>query len=257
MTNASNCSNCGAIVDLSAQRSCPACGAALPLPVPPVPSFAPRAVSGSVPWEDPARGFFDRLLETTKRVLSAPGDFFRHMPVTGGFGRPMMYALLLGSLAIWVGVAYQGVSQGVMGMMMPSGGDRYAPLARMVGSGVGLVMTAVLAPVLVLIGLFLGAGVTHLALVLFGGAKQGFEATFRVACYAFAPSVITIVPFCGGMIGGIWRIVVMIIGVSEAHGVSKGVAAAAVLVPLVVLCCCCGGAIVAAVSLPFLSQAGR
>jgi hypothetical protein len=116
----------------------------------------------------------------------------------------------------------------------------------------------VLAPLLIVIGLFIGAGITHLALVLFGGAKEGFEATFRVACYSVAPSVLAIVPFCGGMIGGIWRIVLMIIGIAEAHGVSKGIAAAAVLVPIVVLCCCCaGGGFLAALSVPMLAQRFR
>jgi hypothetical protein len=34
-------------------------------------------------------------------------------------------------------------------------------------------------------------------LMLLGGAKRYFEATFRVACFAQAPAVFAIVPFCG------------------------------------------------------------
>ena len=37
------------------------------------------------------------------------------------------------------------------------------------------------------------------------------------------------------------------IGLSEAHGISRGKAAAAVLVPFVIVCCCCSGIIAAAV----------
>ena len=40
-----------------------------------------------------------------------------------------------------------------------------------------------------------------IVLMLVGGNKLGFEATFRVAAYGEAASILALVPFCGGVIG--------------------------------------------------------
>jgi hypothetical protein len=77
---------------------------------------------------------------------------------------------------------------------------------------------------------------------MLGGARHGFEATFRVMCYSEAAAVINVIPLCGGVVSGVYYLVLGIIGLSAAHGIGKGTAAAAVLLPLVVLCCCCAGA---------------
>jgi len=48
------------------------------------------------------------------------------------------------------------------------------------------------------------------------------------------------IPFCGGMIAGVWNIVLEIIGLARAHETDTGKAVLAVLLPIIV---CCGGAI--------------
>jgi hypothetical protein len=90
---------------------------------------------------------------------------------------------------------------------------------------------------------FVVAGILHLMLLLLGGARRGFEATFRVACYAHATTLLLVVPFCGAPVMMIWRIVAYVIGLAEAHQISHGKALAAVLLPLLALCCCCLGII--------------
>ncbi|PYQ12633.1 MAG: hypothetical protein DMF80_16890 [Acidobacteria bacterium] len=76
-----------------------------------------------------------------------------------------------------------------------------------------------------------------------GGAPRGFEATFRVACYAEAAALIRLVPLCGSLLSTAWFLFLAIVGLSEAHGISKGRAAAAVLLPLILVCCCCAAGI--------------
>jgi len=49
-----------------------------------------------------------------------------------------------------------------------------------------------------------------------------------------------LVPGCGALVA-IWSLVLYVIGLSEAHQIGRGRAAAAVLLPLVALCCCCAG----------------
>jgi hypothetical protein len=92
---------------------------------------------------------------------------------------------------------------------------------------------------------FVAAGVMHLMLLLLGGARRGFEATFRVAAYAHATSLLLLVPFCGLPITLVWRVVTYVIGLAEAHQIGHGKALAAVLLPLVAVCCCCAGLVFA------------
>jgi len=119
--------------------------------------------------------------------------------------------------------------------------DRFLPYLQ---GGFGVVFQIVLGPLLVAVALFISSAILHVLLLLFGGAPRGFEATFRVRCYAEAASIIRLIPFCGTAIFVIYTLILAIVGLSEAHRIGRGRAAAAVLVPLILFCCCCTGAII-------------
>ena len=59
-------------------------------------------------------------------------------------------------------------------------------------------------------------------------------------------SLANVVPICGGLIGALFGIYALIIGLSEAHEIPVAKSAIAVLVPIVICC-----ALVAVVSLVF------
>jgi hypothetical protein len=213
-----------------------------PLPPEPPPPTLPLPGRG-IPWDDRERlGLATALVETIKQILLEPVAFFRAMPVSGGLASPLAFGIVVGYFGLAVSATYEFVFNSVAGRMLGGFGrsGEFQRISDMIGSGVGLVLTLLLGPVFLLVGLFLGAGITHLCLMLLGGAKRGFEATFRVACFAQAPSIFTIVPFCGGLVHVVYQIVLAIIGISEAHQVSRWTAAAAVLLPFVIICCCCG-----------------
>jgi hypothetical protein len=198
---------------------------------------------GGVPWEERDRiGFGNALVETTKRVLGAPVPFFRAVSSSTGIGSPLLYALILG----WVGVAassfYSTLFQSLVGSSVAGFGES-PELAAALGfaqSWGGFLLQLILAPLGLIIGLFVAAGVFHVVLLLLGGAKRDFETTFAVVGYAQAPAIVMVVPFCGSLVAWVWSLALYIIGLSEAHGISRGKAAAAVLLPLLLVCCCCG-----------------
>lgn len=255
------CPNCGAPIADAASPFCGACGApisptALPethrptpppqasseplrMPFPPPP--ASRATAG-VPWEDPSRGtWLDRLVDTTKRILTTPTAFFRSMPTTGGVALPLAYAVILGSLGTWVSLVYDAVSREAVTAWVPVLRQQYGWLLGAAGLTSSLI-TAVLAPFFVVLGAFVVSGLVHLCLMLVGGARKGFEATFRAYAYSSgASSILMLIPFCGGLVGTVAWIWLAIVGLTEAHETSMGRAAAAVLLPLVVVCCLCAG----------------
>ena len=68
------------------------------------------------------------------------------------------------------------------------------------------------------------------------GARNGFEATFRVVAYGYSANIFLVVPFCGGLLAGVWAIILYIIGLREAHETTGGKAALAVFLPVVVCC---------------------
>lgn len=232
------CPRCQQPLPEPPERFCPSCGAEL--------TPAARAT----PWEQRDRiGLVSALVETTQQVLTRPTEFFRAMPVTGGLGGPLFYAVIVGYAGLVASAVYGAIFQAVAGPRlfgMPHRGelDRLLPYVQ---GGMGLVFQIVLGPLLVAIGVFVSSAILHVLLLLFGGAPRGFEATFRVRCYAEAASVFRLIPFCGTAIFVIYILILAIVGLSEAHGIGKGRAAAAVLVPLLLFCCCCVGGILLAV----------
>ncbi len=189
------------------------------------------------------------LVETVKQMLFEAPAFFKAMPVRGGLGQPLIFALVVGYLGVAVQAVYEAIFRSLTGQMLGDFAGRSGGFERFVellGSGLGLALMLVLGPLFLLIGFFVGAGITHLFLMLLGGARNGFEATFRVTCFAQATALFAVLPFCGTLVQAVYQIVLMIIGLSEAHQIGKGTAAAAVLLPGVLLCCCCVLALMAA-----------
>jgi hypothetical protein len=201
---------------------------------------------GSTPWERREQiGLVNALVETTKQVIATPSEFFRRMSVRGGIGAPLAYGVIVGYFGILAKAIYDAVFQAVLGSSFASLGSRpeFQRFAALMQGGLGLLIQVLLGPVFAVIGIFVAAGVFHLLLMILGGAKRDFEATLRVVSYSEAASLFAIIPFCGAFVGGIYQIVLFIIGLAEAHGISKGLAAAAVLIPIALLCCCCAVAI--------------
>jgi hypothetical protein len=236
------CSFCEQPLPEPTPRFCPSCGREITAALPSEPSEPPPAAGiGGPPWERPGAGFAE-LVDTTKQVLTAPTAFFAAMRVTGGLGRPLVYGLILGTIGLVATTLYRAVFWASMGpgLGMLRHRQELPWLVPFMQTGVGLVLQLVLGPPFLVVALFISAGIVHLLLLLFGGAQRGFEATFRVLCYCEATALISLLPICGSVIQTVYMVVLAIIGLAEAHGVSRGTTAAAILLPLIILCCCCG-----------------
>ena len=151
----------------------------------------------------------------------------------GGLGEPLFYAIIGGTFGVMFAVTYNFVLRSFTPF-----GDRHGTLAHLFG-GLTWIILLILAPVFVVIGTFIGSAILHVCLMIVGGAKQSFETTFRVICFAEgSASPLLVIPFCGGLITGIWKIVLYCIGLARAHETDTGRAVIAVLLPLII---CCGG----------------
>ena len=206
-----------------------------PEPPPGVPPGAPPPTSDPLPWEQPGYPFLEALFETAKLVLTRPSEAFARMSLTVDLARPILYAILFGWIGMVASQIYNLALRGVLMNMLPLPGAWRGFAMPTAWS----VATMVLAPVFVLLGVFLWSAVVHLFLVLVGGANSGFGATVRVICYASTVQVLNVIPFCGGFLAMLWALVLQILGLAVAHRTSQGKSALAVLLPLA-LCCACG-----------------
>jgi hypothetical protein len=108
-----------------------------------------------------------------------------------------------------------------------------------------LVLGLVITPLVALIVLFIWTALVHLMLTLLGGANRGFATTLRVMCYAQTTQLAVVLPGLGGFVAFVWRLILEVVGLSQAHKTEGWKAALAVLLPLL-LCCVCIAAGIAA-----------
>jgi hypothetical protein len=106
------------------------------------------------------------------------------------------------------------------------------------GGAVGILIGYIIVyPVMLIVG----AAITHLFAMMFGAAKNGFNATARVFAYATAPYLLGWIPCCGGIVAPIYAMVLTIWGLGRAQETTMVRAALAVLAFPVLLCCCALG----------------
>jgi hypothetical protein len=201
------------------------------------------------------RGWLAAFFQTWKLVATRPHEFFRRVRIdqTGA-------AILFGIVAAVAGNVFNGLygwltrQQVLVAMQdvlsrMP---EEQAKFVRMfLGSGFELGQV-LLSPIFAVIGIYVAAGVLHLLLLLFRGAKRGFDATLTVVGYAMGLNLLLAVPACGSLVALVWGVVVLIIGLGESHRCGSGRSAAAVLAPLALACLCWCGVI--GLSLPALMK---
>lgn len=190
------------------------------------------------------------MLQTIREVLFSPSAAFSQMKQAGGWGEPLQFAIVVGSIFIWVGQAWELLTRSLF-VGLP--GFETQDIAA---ANTQEVWVALLAPFLVVVATFFAAALVHVLLMMLGGAPHGYEATFRVVSYSWAAGVFNLLPICGVFIGGVWRIVVQVIGIREAQQVPTGRAAAAVLIPVILACICLLMLALFAISVAGLSQLG-
>lgn len=185
-----------------------------------------------IPWEERKDlGFFKAIFETVRSVLFSPTNLFSQMRIDGGISDPLLYAVIIGTVCSWIGILWQIPLQWLLFLISPDKED------AIISSGIMIGVT-IFMPLFIVIGLFIGAGILHLCLMLVGGNKEGFEATFRVIAYSTSAQVGAIIPLCGGLIAGIWGLVVEIIGLKKVHQTTTLKAILAILLPIIAVCLC-------------------
>jgi hypothetical protein len=188
-----------------------------------------------LPWEHRQQlGLVKAWFDTVSLLITRPSDAFTMMRPEGGMTDPLLFGLIGGCAGVVVSVIFQGLMSSIPGFAGNAEVFRQFGVSHLAF----LVIYAVLSPLLVAFGLFLGSAILHLCLMMVGGANRSFETTFRVACFSGgSANLFAMIPMCGGLIAGIYSIVLYCIGLSRAHQTTTGKALLAIFLPLIV---CCG-----------------
>jgi hypothetical protein len=182
------------------------------------PSGPPPRVSGGAPggefnYQDPVQSF----TSTVQRVVLQPVDFYRGIQRRGDFVNPLIFAVICYEIYT--------ILSGLIALLGIWGQRGFG----------GFISSLILAPIFAVIGLFIGAAILHLLVMLIVGAgNSGFEATFRVGAYAAVTSLVSWIPFIG-WIASLYGIYLAIVGIREVHATTTGKAVLVVLIPAAVL----------------------
>ena len=208
--------------------------------------IAPAPAAG-LPWEEPSAGL-SSIFPTALRIIASPIEAFAQMSLTVDLVRPIAYFViwaLIGACIsqIWSFVLFDyflGIVRSVAGSQF----EKFAPFLHKPGS-LQLILGLVITPLVALIVLFVWTALVHLMLTLLGGANRGFAVTLRVMCYAQTTQLAVVLPGIGGLIAFVWRLILEIVGLSQAHKTESWKAALAVVLPLLLCCVCLAVGVVA------------
>jgi hypothetical protein len=193
-----------------------------------------RSVEGQVreisseeytPWES-GEGFIAAFLRTTQEVLFSPTKFFKKVAAGEGYWSPFIFAMISGIIGCGAILLWQWLF--LSGMVPPQ-------IRSVTTYSLFLVFAIILIPFWVAFSIVVGSGVIHLCVMIVGGNRKGFEATFRAISYSHSALLFYIVPLIGTFVGGIYLMILAILGVREGHEISTGKAVLAVLLPLIIV----------------------
>jgi hypothetical protein len=171
----------------------------------------------------------ESFADVVRRVVLQPVRFFAGLPRRGSLLNPLVFALICTEIAaIFGGI----LSLAGVGGAFVTGYGFEAPENQGVGEFIGSV---VFAPIGSAIGVFIVAGIAHLLVRLVVGATNaGFGATFRVAAYTSVTSLVSWIPFVGGLLA-LYGIYLAMVGIREIHSTTTGKAFVVVLLPVIVI----------------------
>lgn len=130
----------------------------------------------------------NNFVNTWKDVVKHPNDFFRNMPVSGGYRDPLIFAIVNYIIA-----AILATVSSVMQTRILAESEVVPEIMVSMSQGMGL-LNLVTAPILDVIGLFIGAAIFFVCFNIMGGSGT-YEGTVKIVAYT------SILPVISGIIG--------------------------------------------------------
>jgi len=208
---------------------------------PPPPPGGPPPALNPLPWEDrPRVGFADALVDTIRLFATRPAEAWSRTREKGDIGQPLFFAICVG----WIGIIFSSV----YGLLFGQVWLRFLPLtyrdrigSLMAGTAGMTLVQIFLAPLFILIGLFIGSAILHVCFLIVGALSNstaGFEGTIRIVGYSWVAQLAHVIPVFGGLLALVASLILSVMGAQTLHRSTQGKAILGVLLPII-LCCGC------------------
>jgi ribosomal protein L37E len=197
-------------------------------------------------WES-GEGFINAFFKTAREALFSPSRFFKKVASGTGYWVSLIYALICGALADYTNVFWIWLFYSMFSQSLPSG---YANIVTFF-SGIAVIFLLIILPFFEAFSLLIGSAVVHLCLMIVGGNKKGYEATFRTFAYANSARLFYIIPFSIipflipllyfvlipllYFVLTVYHLALIVIGIRECNEISTGRAILAVLLPPIIV----------------------
>jgi hypothetical protein len=198
-------------------------------------------------------GLFKGFFESWKKVITEAEGFWRSVRPDGGLGDALLFGWICYAVSVVLqlplNLAMSGFNQPQMEQIrealdqlkdLPP--EARAQIERIVTMLVGrgsTVASAIGGAILFPLGFIIWAGILHLFAMMFGAAKNGFNATARVVGYAYAPYLFAWVPCLGPPVAFIFSLILMAWGLARVQDSTGARGAGAVITPFAAIACCC------------------
>jgi hypothetical protein len=180
-------------------------------------------------------GFWVATRDTVKAVLLEPSQAFSTMRVDGGISKPFWFNLIFAGIGNVTLFLILSLAQAGMGSLNPA--LRGASGMPEGVAGVMFVFQLIWSFVGVAIGTFLQSGIIHVCLMICGGARRPFEATYRAIAYGSGSvALLNLIPIVGSIAAIPWSIIVSCIGLSRTHETDLWRVVLAIFLPAIVCC---------------------
>jgi hypothetical protein len=191
-------------------------------------------------WEDETEAFPQKFIDTWRRSMLEPTLFFRGVTHKEQVASAVLYfvIIIIGTALFdlcWKLLLPVPEASSVVRGMFTWRGIELLPQTDQPPAFA--VLNFFLAPFAATFGLLLWSGLLHLPLRVFHKERQSLKTTLRIVSYAAGPSVLAVIPIVGSIVGGVWSLVLTVIGIREAHRMSTRKALLCVLLATAVPIC--------------------
>jgi len=177
-----------------------------------------------IPWES-GEGLIGGFIQTSKEALFSPTSFFKRLGTGEGYWPPLIYGIIAGIIGFGVALFWIWLFAA-----------QFIPIEQLIPVEYTSYILSLLIPLpfQFALSILISSLMIHLCLMIVRGNKKGFQMTFRAICYSWSGYLFGMIPFIGIPIGGIYALILTIIGIREGHGVSTGRAVLAIFLPFIV-----------------------
>lgn len=146
------------------------------------------------------------ILNTAIRVIAKPTGFYRGMEKTGGFSKPLIFAVILGLVS--------GVITAILSIFSLGSAASFA-------MGIASI---IIYPIMIAIFGFVGAAILYIIWKIMG-SPESYETAYRCGAYSMAIVPVTtllgIIPYLGTIIAIIWGLYLMIVASTKVHKIPQ------------------------------------